>query len=79
MIVTCINRGKIKNLTEGKNYNVIKGVEGVHQNSNICYSGVWIINDAGIEKYYSSKRFLDKLEWRDEQINKLLNDYHKKK
>ncbi len=74
MIVICINRGKIKNLTEGKNYKVIKGVEGVHQNSNISYSGFWIINDAGIERYYSSKRFLDKLEWRDKQINKLLND-----
>ncbi len=24
MIVTCINRGKIKNLTEGKNYKVIR-------------------------------------------------------
>jgi hypothetical protein len=74
MIVNCINSGKIKNLTEGKNYKVIKGVEGLHQDSYIRYAGFWIINDVGIKRYYSSKRFIDKLEWRDKQINKLLND-----
>lgn len=72
MIVTCISKGKIKNLTEGKKYKVVKKVEGTHQDSYIRYSGFWIINDAGIERHYSSKRFLDELEWRDKQINKLL-------
>lgn len=72
MIATCISKGKIKNLTEGKKYKVVKKIEGLHQDSYIRYSGFWIINDAGIERYYSSKRFLDELEWRDKQINKLL-------
>jgi hypothetical protein len=72
MIVTCISKGKIKNLTEGKKYKVVKKVEGFHQDSYIRYSGFWIINDTGIERYYSSRRFLDELEWRDKQINKLL-------
>ena len=72
MIVTCISKGKIKNLTEGKKYKVVRKVEGTHQDSYIRYSGYWIINDVGIERYYSSKRFLDVLEWRDKQINKLL-------
>ena len=72
MIITCISKGKIKNLTEGKKYKVVKKIEGLHQDSYIRYSGFWIINDAGIERYYSSKRFLDQLEWRDKQINKLL-------
>jgi hypothetical protein len=71
-MITCISKGKIKNLTEGKKYKVVKKVEGKHQDSYIRYSGFWIINDAGIERYYSSKRFLDELEWRDKQINKLL-------
>ena len=72
MIATCISKGKVKNLTEGKKYKVVKKIEGLHQDSYIRYSGFWIINDAGIERYYSSKRFLDELEWRDKQINKLL-------
>ena len=72
MIVTCINKGRIKNLTEGKKYKVKRKVEGLHQDSYIRYSGFYVINDAGIERYYSSKRFLDELEWRDKQINKLL-------
>ena len=72
MIVTCINKGRIKNLTEGKKYKVKRKVEGTHQDSYIRYSGFYVINDAGIERHYSSKRFLDVLEWRDKQINKLL-------
>jgi hypothetical protein len=72
MIVTCINKGRIKNLTEGKKYKVKRKVEGLHQDSYIRYSGFYVINDAGIERHYSSKRFLDVLEWRDKQINKLL-------
>ena len=72
MIVTCINKGRIKNLTEGKKYKVVKKIEGLHQDSYIRYSGFYVINDSGIERYYSSKRFLDELEWRDKQINKLL-------
>ena len=71
-MVTCISKGKIKNLTEGEKYKVVKKIEGSHQYSYIRYSGFWIINDSGIERYYSSKRFLDELEWRDKQINKLL-------
>ena len=76
MNITCISKGKIKNLTEDKKYKVVKKIEVFHQDSYIRYSGYWIINDAGIERYYSSKRFLDELdtksEWRDKQINRLL-------
>jgi hypothetical protein len=73
MIVTCINKGRIKNLTEGKKYKVVRKrkVEGLHQDSYIRYSGFWIINDSGIERYYSSKRFLDVLEWREKKLNEL--------
>jgi hypothetical protein len=71
MIVTCINKGRIKNLTEGKKYKVVRKVEGKHQDSHIRYSGFWIINDAGIERHYSSKRFLDVLECREKKLNEL--------
>ena len=72
MIVVCRNKGKIKNLTDGKRYKVIRRVEGEHSDSYIRYEGVWIINDAGIERYYSLKRFLYESDWRDKQINKVL-------
>jgi hypothetical protein len=71
MIVTCINKGRIKNLTEGKKYKVVRKVEGTHQDSHIRYSGFYVINDAGIERYHSSKRFLDVLEWREKKLNEL--------
>jgi hypothetical protein len=71
MIVTCINKGRIKNLTEVKKYKVVRKVEGKHQDSYIRYSVFWIINDSGIERYYSSKRFLDVLEWREKKLNEL--------
>ena len=70
----CINKGKIKNLTVGKRYEVVRTNSGVHQGSNIPFKGYWIINDAGIEKHYSSKRFIDVSEWRDKQLNVILNE-----
>lgn len=69
----CIKRGKIKNLTVGKNYEIVRKHSGVHQGSNIPYSGIWVINDAGDKKHYSSKRFIDISEWREKQINELIN------
>jgi hypothetical protein len=72
MHVVCVNSGKIKNLTEGRRYHVIRRIEGEHKDSYIRYEGVWIINDAGIERYYSLKRFLYESDWRDKQINKIL-------
>lgn len=67
----CINKGKIKNLTIGKKYEVTRTNSGIHHGSNITYTGMWVINDAGIEKHYSSKRFVDIMEWREIILNKL--------
>ena len=67
----CIKKGKIKNLTIGKRYKIVRTNSGIHYGSNIPYSSMWIINDAGIEKHYSSKRFRDVAEWRDKQLNEL--------
>ena len=67
----CVSKGKIKNLTIGKKYEVVGKNSGIHQGSNIPYSCVWVINDAGIKRHYSSKRFLDVAEWRDKQLNEL--------
>lgn len=69
----CLNKGKIKNLTIGKKYKVVRRNSGKHQGSNITYSGIWVINDAGLEKHYSSKRFIDGAEWRDRQLNTLIS------
>lgn len=67
----CINKGKIKNLTVGKNYLVTRTNNGVHYGSNIPYSGMWVINDAGIEKHYSSKRFIGVDAWRELQLKEI--------
>ena len=71
MILICINKGKIKSLTEGKRYKSIREASGIHSNSKKSYSGFWIINDSGKEKYYSSKRFLNIEEHRDKVLNNL--------
>ena len=68
----CINKGKIKNLTIGKNYTVVRVNSGIHHGSNIPYKGFYVINDADIVKHYSSKRFIDISEWRDRQLNELI-------
>ena len=68
----CIKKGKVKNLTEGKIYQVVRIQNGVHDNSGIPYSGAWIINDSGIERYYSMKRFIDIVEKREKIINDIL-------
>jgi hypothetical protein len=72
MNVICINKGKIKNLTEGRGYQVVKTNSGFHFGSDIPYSNMWIINDAGIEKHYSSKRFLTISEFRNIKIDSIL-------
>ena len=72
MNVVCINKGKIKSLTVGKRYEVVRSNSGHHQGSNIPYSGMWVINDSGIERHYSSKRFSTIAEWRDKQLNDLI-------
>lgn len=70
----CINKGKIKNLTVGKKYTVVRVNSGIHQGSNIPYKGFYVINDAGIEKHYSSKRFIDMAEWREKQLNVIMTN-----
>jgi hypothetical protein len=72
MNVICINKGKIKNLTEGRRYQIVKKNSGFHFGSDIPYSNMWIINDAGIEKHYSSKRFLTISEFRNIKIDSIL-------
>jgi hypothetical protein len=68
--MVCISRRKIKNLTLGRSY-VVTGINnGIHRDSNIPYSGVWVINDEGKEKHYSSRRFIG--EWREKQLNELI-------
>lgn len=73
----CINKGKIKNLTVGKKYMVVRVNSGIHQGSNIPYKGFYVINDAGIEKHYSSKRFIDMAEWREKQLNVIMTNENK--
>jgi len=73
MKVVCINRGKIKNLTLGKTYSIVRQNSGIHQNSDKEYNNIWVINDSGIEKHYSMKRFVDIVRWRDKVINDILS------
>ena len=70
--VHCIKRGKCKSLTLGKQYDVVRVQNGKHENSNIPYSGVWVVNDNDIVKYYSSKRFIDRVKYREQILNELL-------
>jgi hypothetical protein len=70
-MIYCINKGKIKNLTIGKKYKVIKTQSGEHSDSKKPYNGVWIINDSGREHYYSLRRFISELEYRDQILNEL--------
>ena len=72
MNVICINKGEIKNLTEGQVYQVVKTNSGFHLGSDIPYYNMWVINDAGIEKHYSSKRFLTISEFRNIKIDSIL-------
>jgi hypothetical protein len=58
MKVVCVKRGKIKNLTEEKVYEVTKVRTGTHMDSLIDYKNFVVINDAGIEKSYSASRFI---------------------
>jgi hypothetical protein len=67
----CINKGKIKNLTIGKSYKVLKLVTGTHCDSGKGYAGAIVINDAGMQKYYSAKRFVQMDEWREIQLKEL--------
>ena len=68
----CINRGKIKNLTVGKHYTITKSNTGKHLGSDKEYYNIWIVNDVGIEKHYSSRRFVDIQKYREMQLNELI-------
>ena len=68
----CIKKGEIKNLTVGKHYTVTKSNTGRHYGSDKEYYNIWVINDAGIEKHYSSKRFVDIQKYREMQLNELV-------
>lgn len=71
MKLVCIKKGKIKNLTEGCFYTIVRENKGVHLDPNMPYQGVWIVNDAGIEKHYSIKRFVSIENWRNIRLNEL--------
>ncbi len=71
MILVCINKGKIKNLTEGRKYTIVRENKGLHSNSDKNYHNIWVINDAGIERHYSTKRFITISEWRNINLNQL--------
>ena len=71
MRVVCIKTGKIKNLTEGKSYQLIKVSKGIHLDSNIEYKNFVVVNDAGIERMYSASRFMTVEKWRENQLNKI--------
>lgn len=68
----CLDKGVVKNLTIGKDYQILGYNNGVHQDSGIKYSGVWVINDSGIRQLYSSRRFIEIDQWREIQLNKLI-------
>ena len=70
--IYCINKGKIKSLTIGKQYELIKVQNGTHQDSNIPYSSVWVANDNGVVKHYSSKRFVSVSKYREQILNEIL-------
>ena len=71
MKLVCINKGRIKNLTEGKKYKVVRTNSGKQNNSDKEYNSIWVINDVGIEKHYSRKRFISVPEWRDNKLKEL--------
>jgi hypothetical protein len=71
MKVVCINKGGIKSLTEGKKYKVVRTNSGKHNNSDKEYNNIWVINDFGIERNYSIKRFISVPEWRDNRLKEL--------
>ena len=71
MKLVCINKGRIKSLTEGKKYKVVRSNSGKHNNSDKEYNNIWVINDVGVEKHYSRKRFISVPEWRDNKLNEL--------
>jgi DNA-directed RNA polymerase subunit N (RpoN/RPB10) len=71
--LVCIKSGKIKSLTKGKIYTYIRENNGIHNNSDKKYNNIWVINDLGLEKHYSRRRFVTISEWRELKLNKLLN------
>ena len=71
MRVVCIKTGKIKNLTEGKSYQLIKVSKGIHLDSNIEYKNFVVVNDAGIERMYSASRFITLEEFRNKKLVEL--------
>ena len=70
-LVVCVKVGKIKNLTQGKTYTIVRQNMGKHDNSDKEYNNIWIVNDLGIEKHYSKKRFVSVAEFRDIKLNEL--------
>lgn len=64
---------KIKSLTFGKQYHVVRTQQGIHHGSGIAYSGVWVINDNDKVKYYSAKRFANKTEYRNMILKDILD------
>ena len=74
MRVFCINKGNIKEgLTIGESYTITKINHGKHLNSDKEYHNIWVVNDFGLEKHYSRKRFVSVSDFRDMKINELLN------
>ena len=58
----CVNNGKIKNLTLGKYYHILTIGEKHYR----------VINDLGLPRSYSRRRFAEKDTWRDILLNEIL-------
>lgn len=71
MKVVCVKRGKIKYLTEGKQYQLVQINSGTHKDSSKSYTNFIIVNDIGIEKSYSSTRFLTIQQIREVKLNNI--------
>jgi hypothetical protein len=75
--LVCVNNKPIKgsnnqrtqSLTEGKIYETY---DDPYYES--CWCHVLVINDKGIEVNYSSIRFMKLEEWREKQLEKILNE-----
>ena len=71
MKVVCVKVGKITSLTQGKSYTIVRQNNGKHDNSDKEYNNIWVVNDSGIERHYSRKRFVSIAEFRDIKLNEL--------
>lgn len=70
MIVVCIK--EIKGLTVDKQYEVLSS--HVNYDWDLVADDYFIINDYGIDSYVTQSYFISLQDWRDKQIEKLINE-----